>query len=73
MLHDGGVIAISDLDLEDGSFHTEDTGVYHFGFERDSIVSVANQAGFREVEIIDASVVYKPHGKYPAFLLTAKK
>lgn len=73
LLNDGGVIAISDLDLEDGSFHTEDTGVYHFGFERDSIMSAANQAGFREVEIIDASVVYKPHGNYPVFLLTAKK
>jgi len=36
-------------------------------------MSAANQAGFREVEIIDASVVYKPHGNYPVFLLTAKK
>ncbi len=39
-------IAISDLDKEDGSFHTEDTGLYHFGFERDAITSVANLAGF---------------------------
>ncbi len=34
MLNDNGVIAISDLDTEDGSFHTEDTGVFHFGFDR---------------------------------------
>lgn len=73
LLNDGGVIAISDLDLEDGSFHTEDTGVYHFGFERDTIVGAANKAGFREVEIIDASLVHKPHGEYPVFLLTAKR
>jgi cyclopropane fatty-acyl-phospholipid synthase-like methyltransferase len=73
MLNDDGIIAISDLDKEDGSFHTEDTGVYHFGFEREAITSFAKQAGFREVEIIDASVVQKPHGKFPVFLLTAKR
>jgi cyclopropane fatty-acyl-phospholipid synthase-like methyltransferase len=73
LLNDGGVIAISDLDKEDGSFHTEDTGVYHFGFERQAIANVANEAGFREVEVVDASVVHKPHGDFPVFLLTAKR
>jgi cyclopropane fatty-acyl-phospholipid synthase-like methyltransferase len=73
LLNDGGIIAISDLDKEDGSFHTEDTGVYHFGFERDVITRAANEAGFREVEIVDASVVHKPHGGFPVFLLMAKR
>lgn len=70
---DGGFIAISDLDEEDGSFHTEDTGVYHFGFSRDTIASAAKSARFRNIQVIDASVVYKPHGQYPVFLLTAEK
>lgn len=73
VLNDGGIIAISDLDKEDGSFHTEDTGVYHFGFERDEIANAANQAGFLDVEIVDASVVRKPDGEFPVFLLTAKR
>lgn len=73
LLNNGGIIAISDLDKEDGSFHTEDTGVYHFGFEREMIVNAAKQAGFQEVKIIDASIVHKPHGKFSVFLLTAKK
>jgi cyclopropane fatty-acyl-phospholipid synthase-like methyltransferase len=73
LLNDDGIIAISDLDKEDGSFHTEDTGVYHFGFERDAFVNAANEAGFREVEIVDASVVRKPSGEFPVFLLTAKR
>jgi cyclopropane fatty-acyl-phospholipid synthase-like methyltransferase len=73
MLNDGGIIAISDLDKEDGSFHTEDAGVYHFGFERDAMTHAASQAGFREVEIVDASVVHKPQGEFPVFLLTAKR
>ena len=39
MLNDNGVIAIADLDIEDGNFHIEDTGVFHFGFERKNSVS----------------------------------
>ena len=71
LLNNGGVIAISDLDKEDGSFHTEDTGVYHFGFERKMVIDAAKQAGFQKVEVVDASVVRKPHGDFPVFLLTA--
>jgi cyclopropane fatty-acyl-phospholipid synthase-like methyltransferase len=73
LLDHGGVIAISDLDKEDGSFHTEDTGVYHFGFDREAIASAAKQAGFQEVNVVDASVVKRPHGEFSVFLLTAKK
>jgi len=73
LLNEGGILAISDLDSEDGSFHTEDTGVYHFGFSRDEFCQCAKQAGFREITILDASVVKKPHGSYPVFLLTAHK
>jgi cyclopropane fatty-acyl-phospholipid synthase-like methyltransferase len=73
LLNDGGIIAISDLDTEDGRFHTEDTGVYHFGFDRDEIALAAKQACFREVEVVDASVVHKSQGEFAVFLLTAKK
>ena len=72
LLNESGVIAISDLDKEDGSFHTEDTGVYHFGFERAEIEKFAKQAGFLEVKTTNASVVKKPHGEFPVFLLTAR-
>lgn len=73
LLKNKGFIAISDLDSEDGSFHTEDTGVYHFGFDRDVLIQAAKQAGFFDVKIADASTVYKAHGTYPVFLLTARK
>jgi cyclopropane fatty-acyl-phospholipid synthase-like methyltransferase len=73
LLNDGGIIAISDLDSEDGSFHTEDTGVFHSGFDRESIAQAAKLAQFRDVKVVDASIVRKPHGEYPVFLLTAKK
>ena len=70
MLNDGGFVAIADLDTEDGSFHTEDTGVFHFGFDREAIAKTAQEAGFRSVDIVSASVVHKPQGDYPVFLLT---
>lgn len=73
MLNDNGVIAISDLDTEDGSFHTENTGVFHFGFDRKALQEKAINAGFKNVKIITASIDEKPHGKYPVFLLTGNK
>lgn len=71
LLHEGGFIAIADLDTEDGSFHTEDSGVFHHGFSREHIVELAQTAGFHQVSIADASVVHKPQGNYPVFLLHA--
>ncbi len=73
LLNDNGTIAIADLDKEDGSFHTEDTGVFHYGFDRNEFLSIAENAGFRHLKIQTASVIDKPTGNYPIFLLTGKK
>ncbi len=73
MLNDNGVLAIADLDIEDGTFHTEDTGVFHFGFDRKEFQDKAINAGFKDVKIITASIDEKPHGKFPIFLLTGNK
>ena len=73
MLNDNGIIAISDLDTEDGSFHTDDTGVFHFGFDRTAFRDQAITAGFKNVKVITASIDEKPHGNYPVFLLTGNK
>lgn len=73
LLHEGGFLAIADLDKEDGSFHTDNSGAYHNGFEREVMIKAAQQAGFSEIKVVDASVVQKPQGLYPVFLLTGKK
>ncbi len=73
MVTPGGFIAISDLDTEEGGFHTEDTGVHHHGFDREQIAGVARSAGFQNVEVTTASVIAKPQGDYPVFLLTGYK
>ena len=69
----GGFLAVADLDAEDGSFHQEDTGVFHTGFDRDWLAQAARDAGFLQVAVTDASVVHKPQGDYPVFLLTARR
>jgi cyclopropane fatty-acyl-phospholipid synthase-like methyltransferase len=69
LLNKDGFIAIADLDLEDNSFHSEDTGVHHAGFERASIEKIAADAGFKNIEIVTASVIRKNERDYPVFLL----
>ncbi len=71
MIKGGGFIAISDLDIEDGSFHAEDTGVFHHGFGREAFAKAATEAGFQFARVSSASVVQKPQGAYGVFLLTA--
>lgn len=73
MLHNGGTIAISDLDTEDGTFHKEDTGVYHFGFDREEFLNIAKEVGFTNLKIQTVGNVIKPHGEYGVFLLTGTK
>ena len=73
LLNDGGFVAIADLDKEDGNFHTEDTGVYHFGFDHQELISEVEKAGFSDIKMVPASISYKPHGAFPVFLLHAYK
>jgi cyclopropane fatty-acyl-phospholipid synthase-like methyltransferase len=73
MLDVDGTIALSDLYTEDGTFHSEDTGVFHFGFDEEFIISCAKKAGFRELEIHEVSIAKKPHKDFPIFLLTGMK
>lgn len=70
LLSSGGFIAIADIDTEDGSFHDENTGVHHHGFDRDWIMQQAEIAGFKNLKIETASEMSKPQGNYSVFLLT---
>lgn len=73
LLKSGGTIALADLDKEDGSFHTENTGVFHFGFDQNEFAAWARHAGFEEVNIEIVSSAKKPYGEYPIFLMTGYK
>jgi cyclopropane fatty-acyl-phospholipid synthase-like methyltransferase len=73
LLVPGGFIALADLDVEDGSFHSEDSGVFHQGIDREALAAWASAAGFTDIRIATASVITKPQRDYPVFLLTARR
>lgn len=54
MLRPGGVVAIADLDAEDGSFHPDKTGVEHFGFDREHMKQLLEEAGFQVTGVTTA-------------------
>lgn len=72
MIGPGGFLALADLDTEDGSFHDEDTGVHHHGFQRGALAAIAAKSGFTDVALDDAGVIAKQGREYPVFLLTAR-
>jgi 2-polyprenyl-3-methyl-5-hydroxy-6-metoxy-1,4-benzoquinol methylase len=74
----GGTLAVADLDSEDGSFHRDNTGVLHPGFDRERIRGFFEQAGLTAVREVTAAVVIKEIGEkgrreFPVFLLIGKK
>ena len=68
-----GFIAIADLDSEDGSFHSDNTGVFHYGFKRELLEEIAEKVGFKEIEFELASTIKKPQSDFSVFLMTAIK
>lgn len=69
-----GFIAIADLDAEDGTFHSHgNEGVHHFGFEREPLRQLIENAGFRNIRFHHAYTVEKVDGSYPIFVVTAHK
>jgi len=78
LLVSGGMLALADLDAEDGSFHQDHTGVFHTGFVREWLAAQLSAAGFGPAEFATAHVLEKPDatGKlrnYTVFLATAER
>lgn len=73
ILKEDGFIALADLDTEDGSFHGDNNGVFHYRFDRQKLTSYAHEAGFQEVTFSLASTIKKPQANFTVFLMTAKK
>ena len=69
----GGYIAIADLKKEDGTFHIDNEGVYHFGFHKDELESFLREAGFEVVEISVVNVIRKNGREYPVLLAIGRK
>lgn len=73
MLNSGCYIGLADLDSEDGTFHSEDEGVFHLGFNRESLADIATSVGFVDIKFETANEIKKPNVSYTVFTMTAKK
>jgi ubiquinone/menaquinone biosynthesis C-methylase UbiE len=77
LLKPSGWLCVSDLDREDGTFHTDGTTDVHLGFERGELQKWVEEAGFSSVKFSTAYEIKKDidgvEKTFPVFLLTARK
>lgn len=74
----GGMVCVADLDAEDGSFHGDNTGIFHRGFDRTQLRAVFEAAGFSAVRDATAVTVTKKIASgethsFPVFVVSARK
>ena len=72
-ISENGFIAIADLETEDGTFHSDNAGVFHFGFDKEKLCSITESSGFKDVKFENINTINKPHRDFGVFLLTATK
>lgn len=73
-----GYLCIADLDLDNGLFHEDNTGVFHFGFARTALRRIFAKAGFENIQETAAAEIVKkaPNGEtrhFSVFLMTGQK
>ena len=78
VLRPGGLLAVADLDSEDGSFHGHGLSAAHSGFDRERMRGMLEEAGFTDTRAVTAAMLEKPDAQgtvrtYSVFLITARK
>lgn len=76
-LKPGGIIALADLDEEEGTFHERSQGVEHHGIDRTWLHDELTRLGIHGVQETTAHTITKkrPHGEqhYTVFMLWGRK
>ncbi len=78
VLNPSGYLCITDLDLEGGRFHSDNKGVFHFGFDRSTLRKYLAEAGLDDVRDMKAAEMTKqlPDGadsRFNVFLMIGRK
>jgi 2-polyprenyl-3-methyl-5-hydroxy-6-metoxy-1,4-benzoquinol methylase len=78
LLEPKGILALADLDREDGLFHQDNHGVFHHGFDRTALSHLFEKAGFRNTQVQTAaetmrSVPNQDQRKFTIFLISGWK
>ncbi len=74
----GGILAIADLDPDEGLFHDDNTGVFHSGFERAALRTMFAEAGFDDIRDSRATEIIKTAADgskrtFSVFLVSGRK
>jgi 2-polyprenyl-3-methyl-5-hydroxy-6-metoxy-1,4-benzoquinol methylase len=77
LLCPGGIIALADLDQEDGLFHDDPLEKVHYGFDRVALALLLKAAGLQPLSFETIYTFNKTNrsgltAAYPVFLVTAK-
>jgi ubiquinone/menaquinone biosynthesis C-methylase UbiE len=78
ILYPSGQLVIADLDLDDGKFHSNNDGIFHFGFDREKLRKSFTEAGFDNIQNVSAAEVEKATlnkemRQFTVFLMTGQK
>ncbi len=73
LLPNGGFIAIADLYRENGTFHSDNSGVFHFGFDIEELKKTVQKVGFKKIQFETVNTISKPNRDFHVFLMTATK
>ena len=78
LLRPEGRVCFADLDTEDGSFHPDNAGVFHFGFDRNKVKDLLREAGFHDTRDLTATTMMRDvagggEREFSIFLISAKK
>ncbi len=72
-LKNGAYLGIADLAKEDGSFHSDNAGVHHFGFTPEEFEEFFVQNGFEKPKIVLAHSIEKEDRSYDILFCYARK
>ncbi len=73
MVEPGGRLALVDLDVEDGTFHSDPDADVHHGFDRGELGRRIEAAGFCDVTFTTADEIASDGRVYPLFLVVARR
>ena len=72
-LKPNGYLAIADLKIEDGKFHSDNTGVEHFGFEFDKVTEYFKNNNLQDIKYDLFESINKPNNTYEVYYIIGQK
>ncbi|MEI6503294.1 MAG: methyltransferase, partial [Armatimonadota bacterium] len=72
-LVEGGWLAFADLDGGSEDFHADNTGIMHFGFDKDQRQALCQQAWLTEIRTVEALRIPRDGKEFPVLLTLGRK